>query len=106
MSSLSFRRVLAALALGLVLLTPWASASEIRGRAGHSSSMVTQAVPVTLGAMWEDFLRWIMNKTTPGLHGACENGTWIDPNGRCFVSTVTTDAGCSPDPNGRCASGS
>lgn len=105
MSSLSFRRTLAALVLGLVLLSPWASASEIRGRMAHRSSMVTQVVPVTLGSMWNGFLRWIMTRVTTGPNGACENGTWVDPNGRCSVPTVTMDAGCSPDPNGRCASG-
>jgi hypothetical protein len=125
MSSLSFRRAAVALALGSILLSPWASASELRSRAHRSGSSVTQEVQGVFGQVW-GILTGLLNKnggsidpfgalgshpTTSSSAGFCENGMSIDPNGRCVSQTATTNSstvcenGGSIDPNGRCVIG-
>jgi hypothetical protein len=120
MSSLSFRRAAAALVLGLTLLSPWASASELRSHAAHRNGpTVTQEVRGVFGQLW-GALASIWSKAgvsidpngllssppaTSSSVGFCDNGMSIDPDGRCSRSTVTADNGCSGDPNGRCTSG-
>jgi hypothetical protein len=97
MSNLSFRRAAVALALGLILLSPWASASELRSRAHRSGPAVAQEVQGVFGQLW-GILAGFLNKnggsidpngvlgsqpTTSSSAGFCENGMSIDPNGRC-----------------------
>jgi hypothetical protein len=132
MSSLSFRRALAALALGLVLLSPWASASEIPGRAGQASLSFVQEIQAAMGPLWGGLLRWLQNGgamapdresakngCVPDPNGrctqeriptavvapTCENGAWVDPNGRCVGRSAVNSScenGSSLDPFGRC----
>lgn len=99
MSTLSFRRSVAALVLGLTLLSPWASASELRSRATHRTGpTVTQEVRGVFGQIWGVFASlWSKNggsidpdgllssqPTTGSSTGFCDNGGSIDPNGRCI----------------------
>ena len=98
MSSLSFRRAAAALVLGWTLLSPWASASELRSRAAHRAGpTVTQEVRGVFGQIWGVFASlWSKNgasadpfgllssqPTTSSSAGFCDNGGSIDPDGRC-----------------------
>jgi hypothetical protein len=119
MSSLSFRRAAAALVLGWTLLSPWASASELRSRAAHRTGpTVTQEVRGVFGQIWGVFASlWSKNggsldpngllssPPTTSSAGFCDNGMSIDPDGRCSRSAITADAGCSADPDGRCTNG-
>ena len=119
MSSLSFRRAAAALVLGWTLLSPWASASELRSRAAHHAGpTVTQEVRGAFGQLWGVFAGlWskaggsldpsglLSSPPTPSSAGFCDAGGSLDPDGRCSRSAVTADNGCSGDPNGRCTSG-
>ncbi|MEO6192954.1 MAG: hypothetical protein ABIS20_08095 [Thermoanaerobaculia bacterium] len=94
MSSLSFRRAAAALVLGWTLLTPWASASELRSH--RTGPTVTQEVRGVLGQIWGVFASlWskaggsldpdglLNSPPTTSSVGFCDNGMSIDPNGRC-----------------------
>jgi hypothetical protein len=120
MSSLSFRRAAAALVLGLTLLSPWASASELRSRAARRSGpAVAREAQVVFWQLWEG-LASLWSKagasadpngllggqpTTSSSAGFCENGGSLDPNGRCTRSAVEAENGCSADPFGRCSNG-
>ncbi len=101
MSSLSFRRAAAALVLGWTLLSPWASASELRSRAAHRTGpTVTQEVRGVFGQIWGVFAS-LWSKA----------GVSIDPDGLLWSQPATSssagfcDNGASADPNGRCVSG-
>jgi hypothetical protein len=100
MSNLSFRRAVIALALGLILLSPWASASELRSRAHRSSPSVAQEVQGVFGQLWV-ILSGFLSKA----------GGSLDPNGflgsqpTTSSSAVLCDAGASADPFGRCTNG-
>ncbi len=98
MSTLSFRRAAAALVLGLTLLSPWASASELRSRAARRPSPTfTQNVQVVFGQFWVVLAgSWSKagasadpdvllgsQPTTSNSAGFCDNGGSLDPNGRC-----------------------
>jgi hypothetical protein len=99
MSSFSFRRAVLALVLGMALVSPWASASELRSRAAHRPAQgVVQEARELFGSLWGIFAgAWI------------KNGASADPfGGRSQASTSTTsncEAGASADPNGRCVAG-
>ena len=124
MSSLSFRRAAAALILGWTLLSPWASASELRSRAAHHASpTVTQEVRGVFGQVWGVFASlWskagvsidpngllTSQPATSSSAGFCDAGGSLDPNGRCSRSTSSSagfcDNGGSIDPFGRCSNG-
>jgi hypothetical protein len=101
MSRLSFRRAAAALVLGWALLSPWASASELRSRAAHRTApAVAQEVRGVFGQIWGVFAS-LWNKA----------GGSLDPDGLLSSQPTTSssagfcDAGGSLDPNGRCVSG-
>lgn len=89
-------RIIAVLALALVLLTiPASAASRHRGR--EASQTVVQGI-------WEQVMSWLqsLNKTTTG-PTTCqgESGSYIDPNG-CPQSATAQGRDSSPriDPNG------
>jgi hypothetical protein len=100
MSNLSFRRAAVALALGLILLSPWASASELRSRAHRSGPAVAQEVQGVFGQIW-GILAGFLSKA----------GASADPNGLIGSQPTTSssatlcDAGGSLDPDGRCVKG-
>ncbi len=101
MSSLSFRRAAVALVLGLILLSPWASASELRSRATHRSvPFVVQEVRGVFGQLW-GILAGLWSKA----------GCSADPDGLLMSQSTTSsssvfcDAGGSADPFGRCSNG-
>lgn len=113
MSSPSFRRAAAALVLGLLLLSPWASASGPRTHASHRSGQAVSQAQGVWGQIWMA-LTSLWSKAGASadpdglLGGFCDNGMSIDPSGRCVSSATTAgycDAGGSLDPNGRCVSG-
>ncbi len=98
MSSLSFRRAVVALVLGLTLVSPWVSASELRSRVSHRSGpSVAQEVGGVFGQLWGALANFwskargsadpngllTSQPTTSSSAGPCENGMSIDPNGRC-----------------------
>jgi hypothetical protein len=98
MSSLSFRRAVVALVLGLTLVSPWASASELRSRFAHRSGpSVAQEVGGVFEQLWGALASFwskagcsadpdgllSSHPITSSSAGPCENGMSIDPNGRC-----------------------
>ena len=93
MSSFSFRRTVLALILGMTLVSPWASASELRSRAAHRSAQgVVQEARGLFGSLWGVFVgAWTKAGASADPNGAitngtlpnCENGGSLDPNGRC-----------------------
>lgn len=101
MSSLSFRRSVIALVLGMTLVSSLASASELRSRPAHRSARTAaQEVQGVFGSLWGIFIGvW------------SKNGGSLDPNGvrssqpAPVNSSVTCENGGSIDPFGRCASG-
>jgi hypothetical protein len=123
MSSPSFRRAAVVLVLGLILLSPWASASGPRSRATHRSGpSVVQEEQGVWGKVW-GILASLWSKdgaradpdgllsgrpATSNSARFCDNGMSIDPDGRCVNPAITAgfcDNGGSIDPDGRCASG-
>ena len=83
MSSPSFRRAAAVLVLGLILLTPWASASGPRSRATHRSGpSVVQEEQGVWGKVW-GILASLWSK----------NGGSADPNGLLGGQPTSSSAG-------------
>lgn len=100
MSSSSFRRVLAALVLGLILAGPWAFAAEPRSR-----TQVQTGKPAAQEA--QGGFEWVLRIFAIFSSKARASA---DPNGRLGNLSVTgtaalCDNGGTIDPNGRCASG-
>lgn len=100
MSTLSFRRAAAALVLGCTLLSPWASASELRSRAARRPSRTVTHQAQGIVGLW-GVLASLWSKA----------GVSIDPDGllgsqpTASSSAGFCDNGMSIDPSGRCASG-
>jgi len=93
----SFRRVILALALGVVLLSPWAAAAAPRMRTEPRPLPSAAELPL-------DFMSRVWNLVNRVL---AKNGCWIDPHGICTTSqgsdpTVQGDTGCGLDPYGIC----
>lgn len=91
--SSSHRRTYALLIiLGLILLTPWVSAAEIRGHTEFRSDSTVQELSLSeqiwriLARLWAKDGASADPKEEPAATGSlikCENGGSLDPNGHC-----------------------
>jgi hypothetical protein len=103
MSSRPFRSRIALFVLVLILVAPWASASQLQGRhAGHSPKATSN--PVSWSPL--EILRGLFTRSWN------KNGCSIDPFGNTVCQPVQgatpasqQDAGCQVDPNGSCIGG-
>jgi hypothetical protein len=92
MLTASFRRKTVLLVLFVVLVAPWASATEVRSE-GRQAVQAIEASPLDLlGRAWS-FLRNVWAKS------ACS----IDPDGLCPAQPpIQAKSACNIDPNGLC----
>jgi hypothetical protein len=104
MSHRSLRSGIAVLVLALILVAPWASASQPRGR-----RVVHPAEAASISMSW-NHLAQILQRLFTGLWA--KNGCRMDPFGRPVceqdpdpTSQSQGEAGCQVDPNGGCVSG-
>jgi len=93
----SVRRIIVALALGAVLLTPWAAAAEPRAATSRGQLPQVAELPLNLMKRLLYFFDQVLAKT----------GCSLDPNGTCTTGqasgpTGQGDSGCGIDPNGTC----
>lgn len=113
-----FRRKIAVLLLGAVLVAPWVSAESRQENASRRPVEAWNLFARLWGALTAI---WSENGCSIDPDGGCagatgtsstneaqDEGCTIDPDGRCVpeVQHAGPDEGCSIDPNGGCRSGS
>lgn len=118
MTSSTFRRLIAVVALGVFLGMPLTSMAGSHAAAPRSESR--EITPAPLGWLWglltgkwtkegctiDPYGRCLSSQTAPGSQLTPKEGCSIDPYGRCLNGPQdTSDAGCSIDPYGRCLPG-
>ena len=103
MSRRTIRSRIALVVLSLVLVAPWASASQPQSRrTERSPGVMSSSLP------------WRLMEILRGLFPSswAKNGCSADPDGRPVCQqvpstpTTTSENGCSLDPDGRCRTGS
>jgi hypothetical protein len=108
MTSSTFRRLIAVVALGIVLGMPLTSMAGLRAAAPRSESQ--EITPAPLGWFWALLTRnWTKEGCLIDPFGRCVKNRWVTTKDGCSVGSngkclpvIQTKNGCSIDPYGRC----